>query len=178
MQKNRMIRNYITDATLQFRFAAMAVGTFLIMVAVVIGYSYIYLDKIMFAIFEIPDIPEDAIAIYESMVGGYFFGMAMLLISLCCFAVAIMVVQMHKIAGAKFAIIRHIKEDMQKFRFDRSIKLRDSDYLQDLAFEVNRLCEMILSKGVLLPEAGDSGGEFSSLVDANTIKTSNEELAS
>jgi hypothetical protein len=166
MATNRMFRNYISDSSLQFRFAAMAITIFLFMVSAVVGYSYLYLDKIMVAIFEIPEIPEGAVSIYESMIGGYFTGLTMLLLSLSSFAVAFIVVQTHKIAGAKFAIVRHIREDMQKFRFDRSIKLRETDYLHDLAFEINRLGEIIMSKGVLLPDPLNGVDQEGSLSDS------------
>jgi hypothetical protein len=151
MAKNRHVRNYISDSSLQLRFAGLGIGLFLALSGGVIGYSYYYMEKIMGQIFQIEDIPDGAESIFFSMIGNYFAGLSMLLLSLGSLLAAAIVVQTHKVAGAKFAILRHLREEMQNFRFDRSIKLRETDFLHDIALEINKLGEMIRSKGVLLP---------------------------
>lgn len=154
MSSGRLFRNYISDSTLQFRFAAMVTALLLLTTVVIVGYSYIYLEKIMTTIFEVPDIPDGAISTYESMIGGYFLGMTIALLGLSAVTVGFVIVQTHKIAGAKFAIHRHIKENMQTLQFNRTVKLRDGDYLKDLALELNELSSILQAKGLFLPAGG------------------------
>lgn len=146
MSNRRKLRNYLIDPSLQFRFAGYTLLIFVVFALSVGVFSSVFLSYLTEHVAGLSEGSGSAATLLQSEIDVFFDRLVVMLILFLIIAGAYIILQTHKIAGAEFAIVRHISTKLQQMDFEGRLTLRRADYLTGIARELNLLAEKLKSR--------------------------------
>lgn len=140
-------RNVLTDPSFQLKLTSYAAMLLLGFAAVSLVYSWFMLQGLLTMIAGFGEVQESAKVVIHDEVYSYLWGFLCILLLFLGLSCLVLIVQTHRIAGARFAIARHIKKRLIDGEdYDTPIILRQGDYLQDVAQLLNELSQVLKSR--------------------------------
>ena len=146
MKNRRKLRNLLIDPPIQGRFAAYTLLIVLAFALAVGLFARVFLDNLMRIVVVGSSDPEWIGSLVREQLKVFFVSLAVMFVLFLLVALAYIIVHTHRIAGAKYAIVRYISTRLQEFDFSSELILRDDDYLTDVARELNVLAEKLRSR--------------------------------
>ena len=138
----RKLVNFIVDPLFQFRFAAQIVGILAIFSIAFGAFSFL-LVGLIYRLFEMTE-TEPALTQYiDEQVVHIVIGMGITLIIFFLITIAFIILETHKIVGAKYAIMKYFRDYLLQGNYQMCLRLRKKDYFQDLAETINRFVVQI-----------------------------------
>lgn len=133
----RKLINFIVDPLFQFRFAAQIVGI-LAVFSIAFGAFSFLLIGLIYRLFEMTEM-EPAVALYvDEQVIHLIVGMGITLVIFFLITIAFILIETHKIVGAKYAMMKYFRDYLFKGNYQMCLRLRKKDYFQDLAETINK----------------------------------------
>ncbi len=146
MSNKRRLRNYLIDPSLQFRFAGYTLLIFVVFAISVGAFSYVFLGHLTEHLATLSEASEAAQALFHQELEVFFGRLVVMLLLFLVIAFAYIILQTHRIAGAEYAIARHISTKLQQMDFEGELKLRKTDYLTTIAQELNLLAKKLKAR--------------------------------
>jgi hypothetical protein len=146
MKSVRKIRNFVLDPQLQLRFAGNVTMILALFAFAIVAYAQMAMHEIIDLLSQTPGLLvatiEELTSVISKFLGGFFAILAVFVVGTASF----IIMQTHKIAGAKYAILRSIRSTTSHPNQPEKVSLRQADFLQDIATELNQLYDKIEGK--------------------------------
>lgn len=143
MQTKRRLINFVIEPKTQLKILSQVIlllaGFFCI--AVYVGYSH-WKDTLSLLV-EMSEVPDAARDFVLAQMTGFATNVLMLLLILFLFLAVLLIIHTHRFLGARYAICKHINENLKKGNFAKPLILRKNDYLVPIADSVNELSDIL-----------------------------------
>lgn len=146
----RNLKNFLLEPGFQLKFCAIVIGTALLFSLLIASYFYVGMKEAvttLMDIFESFDVPPEQVEGYLSdQIRPIIQTILGMLLAYFIIVSILVVVETHKVVGAKYAIKRFVKDSLRTFSFSDRIYLRKKDYFRDVEKELNELAESLEQK--------------------------------
>lgn len=132
----RRFTNFLLDPFMQFRFAGQVLAILFVFALAFGGFTYVLVD-LLYRMLDLFQVENSVREFVDGEVMHVIIGMSVTLLLFLLFGALFVVMETHKIVGAKYALIKHLKDHLLKNELDMPLKLRKSDYFQDVSELLN-----------------------------------------
>jgi hypothetical protein len=146
MKSVRKIRNFVPDPQLQLRFAGIVTLIIALFAFSIAAYAQLAVREIIDLISQTPGLLAPVLDELKDVTNEFLTGFFAILAAFIVGTTAFIILQTHKIAGAKVAILRSSRLTAEHPIKPERVHLRQSDYLKDIAVELNNLYTCIEKK--------------------------------
>jgi hypothetical protein len=134
---------YVIDPVFQFNFAGVTVLLVLGFALLVGAFTFAKLGSFLDLVYDQPEATDAVRKLAKLQINDFTFWLMTMILGYSFAALFVIVALTHRVAGAKFAIVRHVRSRLMAGEFDRPLKLRKHDYLKDVAEAINELSAQI-----------------------------------
>ncbi len=141
----RKLVNFLIDPLFQFRFASQILGILCVFSLVFGGFAYL-LIRLLYGTFDMVEVDQSFVSLVNEQVFQIVTGMIVTAIAFFAITIAFVIIETHKIVGAKYAIMKYFREYLFKGNYGMCLRLRRRDYFQDLAEVLNKFVVQVGDK--------------------------------
>lgn len=146
MKKQRKLINFFIEPKTQIRILLQTVFLLVLFFAFAVYLGYEHWKETIGLLVEMSDVPDVAKNFVIAQLTGFITNVILLLLVLFIFLSALIIVHTHRFLGARYAICKHVNDNLKKLNFSKPLTLRKNDYLIPIADSLNELCDILQKK--------------------------------